>query len=68
VKQRAAKGEAEAQYSQAFLLVEGDVSLLGTSGRSPMADVGLKLCNAQFPVAPESRKSAKARNGRGTYD
>jgi hypothetical protein len=49
VKQRVAKGEGEAQYSTGFLLVreaDGNVGLLGASGRSPMADVGTVLCTA----------------------
>ena len=50
VKQRAAEGEGEAQFSQGFMLVseaDGDVGLLlGVSGRSPMADVGFALCTA----------------------
>jgi len=48
VKQRAAKGEGEAQFSQGCLLVtraDGNAGLTGASGRSPMADVGLA-----FPI------------------
>jgi len=45
VKQRAAKGDGEAQFSQGFLSVSaaggGDESPLGTGGRTPKADVGL---------------------------
>ena len=54
VKQRAAKGEGEAQFSLGFLMVydeDGNTGLLGASGRSPMADVGLKLSTYVFPVA-----------------
>ena len=56
VKQRAAKGEGEAQFSQGCLLVnEADrgagIGTLGGSGRSPQADVGLEHYTAQFPVA-----------------
>jgi hypothetical protein len=46
VKQRAANGEGEAQFSQGCLLVneaDGHVGLLGASGRSPLADVGLEF-------------------------
>ena len=45
VKQKAAQGDGEAQFSQGCLLVsraDGNVGdLLGASGRSPVADVGL---------------------------
>jgi len=54
VKQRAAKREGEAQFSMGCLLVsraDGNGGLLGASGRSLMADVGLALCTAQFQVA-----------------
>ena len=56
VKQRAAEGEGEAQFSQGclFIVSRADGGLgtpLGGSGRSPQADVGLELCTAQFPVA-----------------
>ena len=46
VKQKAAKGEGEAQFSRGCMLVseaDGNAGLLGASGRSPMADVGLVL-------------------------
>jgi hypothetical protein len=47
VKQKAANGEGEAQFSQGCLLVsggrDGDAGWLGASGRSPMANVGLAL-------------------------
>jgi hypothetical protein len=46
VKHRAAKGEREAQFSQGCLLVSeagGNTGLMGASGRSPVADVGLAL-------------------------
>jgi hypothetical protein len=53
VKQRAAKGEGEAQFSQGCRLVsradadaralDGAADLLGASARSPTADVGLAL-------------------------
>ena len=55
VKQKAAKGEGEAQFSQGCMLVSeadvGHAGLLGASGRSPTADVGLALSNNVFPVA-----------------
>ena len=55
VKQRAAKGEGEAQWSLGYLLVSqaagGEGEPLGAAGRSPEAEVGLALCTAQFPVA-----------------
>ena len=61
VKQRAARGEGEAQFSQGCLLVgEADGWVagmpLGTGGRSPQADVGLELYTAQFPVDPQQRR------------
>jgi len=59
VKQRAAKGEGEAQFSQGCMLVfeaDGDAGLLGAGGRSPKADVGLALCTPQFPVAHQPRR------------
>jgi len=43
VKQRAAKGEGEAQFSQGCLLVrqaDGNAGSFGAGGRSPKADVG----------------------------
>jgi len=54
VRQRAAIGEGEAQFTEGCRLVsaaDGNGSLKGASGRSPMADVGLALCTAQCPVA-----------------
>jgi len=54
VQQRAAQGEGEAQFSQGCLLVDradGNAGFMGASGRSPMADVGLALFTAQYPVA-----------------
>jgi len=55
VKQRAAEGEGEAQFSQGCGLVsEADGDGGFASGRSPMADVGLALCTAQFPVAHQT--------------
>ena len=64
VKQRAAKGEGEAQFSQGFVLVnqaDGDAGLLGAGdlgagGRSPMADVGLALSTYTFRVAHGPRR------------
>jgi len=62
VKQRAAKGEVEAQFSHGcMLLCEAEAEAggwvagtpLGRAGRSPQADVGLELCTAHFPVAPQ---------------
>ena len=43
VKQRAAEGDREAQWTLGYLLMnemEGDGTPLGTAGRSPQADVG----------------------------
>ena len=62
LKEMAAKGDGEAQFSQGWLLVshaDGNAGLLGAGlmgagGRSPMADVGLALCTAQFPVADQT--------------
>jgi len=54
LKQRAAKGEGEAQFSQGCLLVsraDGNAGSLGASGRSPMADVGSALPTCTFRVA-----------------
>jgi len=55
VKQRAAKRDGEAQFSWRSLLVgradKNEGGSLGEGGRSPMADVGLALCTAQFTVA-----------------
>jgi len=52
LKQRAAKGEGEAQFSLGCKLVsEADGHggrPLGTSGRSPVADVGLALSTYMF--------------------
>jgi len=62
VRQMAAKGEGEAQYSQGFLLVsraDGDRGTpLGASGRSPMADVGLALstCISRVAHRTEARR------------
>jgi hypothetical protein len=57
VKQRAANGEGEAQFSQGCLLVSaadygnvGHMGLRGASGRSPMADVGLAVSTYVFRV------------------
>jgi hypothetical protein len=49
VKQRAAQGDGEAQFSQGCLLVheaDGSTGLLGASGRSPKSDVGLAFLTA----------------------
>jgi len=59
VKQRAATGDGEAQFSQGCRLVsasDGNGSLKGASGRSPKADVGLALVTAlqSFPVAHQT--------------
>jgi hypothetical protein len=54
VKQRAAAGEGEAQFSQGWLLVfaaDGFAGLLGVGGRSPKADVGLAPSTYKFRVA-----------------
>ena len=67
VKKRAAKGEAEAQFSLGYLLVseaDGDAGFsgpgthLGSGGRSPKADAGLALPPNLFQVAlrPEARR------------
>jgi len=51
LQQRAAKGEGEAQFSQGCLLVseaDGHVGMMGASGRSPLADVGLALSTYVF--------------------
>ena len=60
VKQRAANGEGEAQFTQGCMLVSradgGDGSPLGSSGRSPQADVGLELCTALISVAHPPRR------------
>ena len=63
MKQRAAKGEGEAQFSHGCVLVSaagGDVGLMGASGRSPMADAGLELSPHVFLVArqAEARRCA----------
>ena len=50
MKQRAAKGEGEAQFSQGWLLLY-EAGLLGASGTSNKVDVGLALSTAQFPFA-----------------
>jgi hypothetical protein len=57
--QRAVKGEAEAQFSQGCLFVsEGDgvAGLLGSGGRSPVADVELALCTAQSLLVHQPRR------------
>jgi hypothetical protein len=54
VKQTAAWGDGEAQFSYGCLLVneaDGYAGLLGASGRSPIADVGLALAAYLFRVA-----------------
>ena len=54
VKQMAAKGEGEAQFSQGYLLVceaDGDAGSFGSGGRSPVAVVGLTLTTYMFRVA-----------------
>jgi len=58
VKQRAAKGEAEAHFSHGCQLVvaaDGAAgtttgTTMGATGRSPKA-VGLALCTVKFPVS-----------------
>jgi len=59
VRQRAAEGDREAQFSLGYVLVDeadedAGATHLGASGRSPKADVGLALCTAQFPVAHQT--------------
>jgi len=57
VKQRAAQGEGEAQFSLGCLLVheaDGRVGSMGASGRSPLADVGLALSTYMFRVAHQT--------------
>jgi hypothetical protein len=60
LQQRAAKGDGEAQFSQGCMLVsraDGTPGRpLGAGGSSPMADVGLALCTAQFPVAHQTSR------------
>jgi hypothetical protein len=64
VKKRAAKGEAEAQFSQGCQLVvaadgaagttmgaTGRSTAMGANGRSPKGDIGLELCTEQLPVS-----------------
>ena len=55
VKNRAAKGEGEAQFSLGFELVSaasgGPGTPLGAGGNSPLADVGLALSTSVFRVA-----------------
>jgi len=63
VKQRAAKGDGEAQWSQGYLLVrqaDGHAGGIGASGRSPVADVGLALSTFTFRLAhrTEARRCA----------
>ena len=56
VEQRAAKGEGEAQFTQGCRLVseaDGNADLLGASGNSLMADVGLALCTYVLRVSPD---------------
>jgi hypothetical protein len=59
VKELAAKGMGEAQFSQGCLLVseaDGHADFMGASGRSPMADVGLALSTHLFRVSPRPRR------------
>ena len=54
VKRKAAEGDGQAQFSQGSVLVclaEGNGVLMGTGGRSPMADVGSTLSTEVFAVA-----------------
>ena len=54
VKQRAAAGDAEAQFSLGFELVSAagvPGTPLGAGGRSSQADVGFALLADKFPVA-----------------
>jgi len=63
VKQRAAMGEGEAQFSQGCLLVsgaDGNVGFMGAGGRSPMADVGLALCTYMFRAALRAEASMRS--------
>jgi hypothetical protein len=52
VKQRAAEGDMEAQFTQGYRLVSETYRPTGTTmgegGRSPKADVGFALYTAQF--------------------
>ena len=66
LRQRAAEGDGEAQFSLGYSLVgEADGAAgkpLGCSGRSPMADVGLVPRTAQFPGrSPDSDASITCR-------
>ena len=58
VKQRAASGDREAQFSQGYRLVkEADGAagtLMGAGGRSPKAEAGLALGTARFPDSHQS--------------
>ena len=61
LKQRAANGEGEAQFSQGCFLVsraDGNAGSLGASGRSPLADVGLE--GWHFPPHVSSRQPNEA--------
>jgi hypothetical protein len=54
LKQRAAEGDREAQFTLGCRLVseaDGLAGPLGTAGRSQQADVGFALCTAHVPVA-----------------
>jgi len=55
VKQLAAKGEGGAQFSWGCVLLKNADG--GAAGRSAKADVGLKLCSAQFPFAHQAEAS-----------
>jgi hypothetical protein len=63
VTQKAAEGDMEAQFSQGYNLMSGAAAgggaaggPLGAAGRSPMADVGLALRTAHFPLAQQLRR------------
>jgi len=63
VKQRAAEGEGEAQFSQGCRLVceaDGDAGLTSAGGRSTIAEVGSKLSTEVFRVGhwTEARRSS----------
>ena len=64
VRQRAAAGDREAQFSLGYylmLVADGGAGRpLGVAGRSPKADVRLAICTAQFPVAYQTERCQAA--------
>ena len=64
VKQRAAAGDREAQFSQGYRLVcdadrDAGAPTLGAAGRSSKADVALEICTARFPGCSPNCDSSK---------